>query len=243
MGTSAEIEPKSVMETRLTHETHRVVTTLLTEAADRPSVPPEALAQLRDFVVANLRHHHEVEDDLLWPLIAATAPEAGHALDGLGDEHKRLDAALDRLAAVDMTGLDAAGLDAAGPDAAGIDARPAAEVRRALREAAVAVRDTVHEHLAHEDPVLLPALRDHVTSAQWDEFAQRVIASAPSVAGHLMIGLLDEVGTAAEVEAIMMNLPPSARAVLPALRDQAIADLRVLRGDTPPNASPEQGVS
>lgn len=66
-------ESVAVIETRLVHQVHRVATTLLAEAAVRPSVPLGALAQLRDFLVVNLRHHHETEDDDLWPRIVAAA--------------------------------------------------------------------------------------------------------------------------------------------------------------------------
>jgi hypothetical protein len=207
MDTNAERDPQAVVETRLIHATHRLGTGLLVDAGGRPSVPGEALAQLRDFLVVNLRHHHETEDEWLWPLIAAAAPGTKHALDELTEEHDRLDAALDRLAGTDDPS--------------------------ALREAAVEVRDSVHNHLAHEEPILFPALREHVTPAQWEEFAQRVVATTPPVAGHLMIGFLDEVGTPAEVESVLATMPPPMAELLPALRSQAAADLRVLRGMEP----------
>jgi hypothetical protein len=88
----------------------------------------------------------------------------------------------------------------------------------------------VHEHLTHEEPILLPALREHISPAAWDEFAQRVIVTTPPVAGHLTIGFLDEVGTPAEVESILPGLPEPARPPIPATRAQAAQDLRILRG-------------
>ncbi|MFF7212979.1 hemerythrin domain-containing protein [Streptomyces sp. NPDC008238] len=204
-------EPMAVIETRLAHEVHRVGTALLAEAALRPSAPLGDLAQLRDFLVVNLRHHHETEDEDLWPRIVATAPATAIALKELSAEHDQLDEALDRLAAV-----------ALGDDADG--------ARTALHEAAVAVRDTVHAHLAHEEPVLFPALREHVTPEYWADFSQRVIATTPPVAGHLMIGLLDEVGTPEEVGLMLAALPEPVRPLLPAMRAQAADDLRTLRG-------------
>ncbi|MFE2538724.1 hemerythrin domain-containing protein [Actinacidiphila glaucinigra] len=204
-------EPMSVIETRLAHEVHRVATALLAEAAVRPSAPLGTLAQLRDFLVVNLRHHHETEDEDLWPQIVATSPAAADALGDLSAEHERLDEALDALAAVAL-GDDT---DAARP---------------ALHEAAAAVRDTVHSHLAHEEPILFPALREHVTPEYWADFSQRVIATTPPVAGHLMIGFLDEVGTPEEVELMLAALPEPVRPLLPAMRRQASDDLRTLRG-------------
>ncbi|MGW1728212.1 hemerythrin domain-containing protein [Streptomyces sp. NPDC002306] len=225
----------AVIETRLAHEVHRVATTLLAEAARNASVPLDATAQLRDFLVANLRHHHQTEDEDLWPRITANAPAATVDLDSLTDEHDQLDTALDRLAGVAVPAAEAVRGDAlatSGPDDGDSPAAPGeATVRVALYDAAVTVRDVVHAHLAHEEPVLFPALREHVSPAEWQDFAQRVIATTPPVAGHLMIGFLDEVGTPAEVELVLSGLPEPVRPLLPAMRLQAEADLGILRGN------------
>ncbi|MFC4563638.1 hemerythrin domain-containing protein [Nocardiopsis mangrovi] len=205
-------DSKAVVETRLTHEVHRVATTLLAEAAVRPSTPLAALARLRDFLVVNLRHHHETEDHDLWPRLLAVAPAAARELDALSEEHERLDAALDRLAAVP------------------VDGGAEDEIRAALHTAAMAVRETVHDHLRHEEPILLPALQDHLDPAEWDDFARRVVATTPPAAAHLMIGFLDEIGTPEDVEVVLAGLPEPVRPHLPALRHQAAEDLRALRG-------------
>ncbi|TNM33701.1 hemerythrin domain-containing protein [Streptomyces sedi] len=230
----AESHAQALTETRLAHETHRLATGLLVDAAGRTTVPRQALARLRDFIVANLRHHHETEDAWLWPLVVAAAPDTKGALDELSEEHDRLDSALDRLAAVDLTGTEEPGGEPTGGESVSGEGTGGESVsgdrRHALREAAVAVRDSVRDHLTHEEPVLFPALR-HITPTQWEEFAQRVIASTPPVAGHLMIGFLDEAGTPAEVESMLVHMPAPAKAALPALRGQAAAELRALRGD------------
>ncbi|WP_328624675.1 hemerythrin domain-containing protein [Streptomyces sp. NBC_00353] len=222
-------ESVAVIETRLVHQVHRVATTLLAEAAVRPSVPLGALEQLRDFLVVNLHHHHETEDDDLWPRIVAAAPATDHGLGALSEEHERLDAALDLLAAVNLSGDEVED----GPGEAvgtGLNGGAADGLRAALRDAAVAVRDTVHDHLAHEEPLLFPALRAHISPAEWRDFAQRVIATTPPVAGHLMVGFLDEAGTPAEVELVLAALPEPVRPLLATMRLQATDDLRILRG-------------
>lgn len=214
----------AVTETRLTHEMHRLATCLLVDAVDRDSVPTESLALFRDFVVANLRHHHETEDAWLWPLILSAAPGTARLLDELSREHQYLEAALDRLAQAEIHG------PTAGDDTASPAGRPASGSRTALRAAALEVRDSVRGHLAHEEPVLFPALGDHVTRDQWDDFSRRVIASSPTVAGHLTIGLFEEAGTPEEVRSALVNLPDGLRSLIPAMSSQAAADLRVLRG-------------
>jgi hypothetical protein len=195
-------EPNAVVETRLLHQVHRRATTVLAEAAARPEVPDTALADLREFLVAQLRHHHESEDLDLWPQIVAAAPQTADALAELSREHDHLDATLAEVG------------DA--PD------------RSRLAAAAVSLRDLVHAHLAHEEPILLPALRTHVSDESWAEFSQRVVAAAPPQGAHLMVGLLDQVGSPGEVEMVLGNMPEPARELLPALRQQAGPTLEAL---------------
>jgi hypothetical protein len=100
--------------------------------------------------------------------------------------------------------------------------------RSGLAGAAVALRDLVHAHLAHEEPVLLPALRTHVSDEAWAEFSQRVVSGAPPQGAHLMVGLLDQIGSPSEVEMVLGNMPGPARELLPALRQQAGSTLEAL---------------
>ncbi|MGK5737883.1 hemerythrin domain-containing protein [Micromonospora sp. URMC 103] len=201
-------EPRSVIETRLTHDTHRRATTLLAEAATRPAADVAALTELRDFLVATLRHHHESEDHDLWPLIEAAAPGTAKPLEDLSDEHDALDRALDALAAAPVT---------------------AESDRSELATAAAAVRDLVHRHLEHEEPLLFPALRTHITPEAWEAFALKVIATTPPAGAGLLIGLFDEVGTEAEVELILSALPAPAQQAVPAMRAHSRAVLAALR--------------
>jgi hypothetical protein len=103
-------------------------------------------------------------------------------LGALSEEHERLDTALDHLAAVNLGG-DA--VEHGAGEAAGtyLGGGVADGPRAALHAAAVAVRSTVHDHLAHEEPLLFPALGDHISPAEWQDFAQRVIATTLPVGG------------------------------------------------------------
>jgi hypothetical protein len=193
-------DPPAVIETRVVHDTHRRATTLLADAAGRSDSAPGAVGELRDLVVTMLRHHHESEDGDLWPLLVAADPSLAGPLAELSAEHDRLDDALDRLEA-------------------GVSV-----------DAAVEVRDLIHGHLAHEEPILFPALRAHVSDDDWTAFSRRTIASAPQVGTHLLVGLMHEVGSPAEVEVILRNLPPEAAAMVPAMVEQAKRTFAVLEG-------------
>jgi hemerythrin-like domain-containing protein len=202
-------EVVAVTETRLTHDLHRRATVLLSQAALRPSVPLEALSELRTYVVKNLHHHHETEDQLLWPMILKAAPETAAELDALSEEHDQLDVALHALEAA--------------PVASDSD-------RENLHRAAEEVRVLVHRHLEHEEPILFPSLTEHVSPDSWASFSQQVIATSPMEAAHLTVGFFDEVGTPEEVSRILAGLPEPALQFVPAMREQARADLAVLSG-------------
>jgi hemerythrin-like domain-containing protein len=204
-------EVVAVTETRLTHELHRRATTVLSQAALRASVPLEALDQLRTYVVKNLRHHHETEDHQLWPMIVDAAPDIAAAMGSLSEEHDQLDAALDALELASIAG----------------DAD-----RENLHRVAEAVRELVHRHLEHEEPILFPALTRYVSAQGWAAFSQQVIATSPMEAAHLTVGFFDEVGTPEEVALVLSGLPEPAQQFVPAMREQARADLEVLSGTT-----------
>jgi hemerythrin-like domain-containing protein len=205
-------EPAAITETRLLHKMHRAATSLLADDAQRDDVPPAALAELRDFLVAALRHHHESEDDVLWPQLINADPAAGATLVELSAEHDALDAALDALAAVPV------------PDDA---------ARAVLATAAVQVRDLVHTHLEHEEPVLFPALAAHMPDRAWTEFSRAVIASAPPTGAHLNIGFFELVGSPAELAVVQANLPPAIAPLVPAMREQARVTLESLQATEP----------
>ena len=196
-----------VRETRLVHEVHRRATSLLAELLALPTVPVAA-DELRDFVVEMLEHHHTCEDQDLWRLILARAPSLENPLRVLTDEHDDLQARLDR--------LKVQAIDSGRPD------REAAVV-------AATVRDRVYEHLAHEEPVLFPALDRHVPDNDWDSFSIRAVASAPQTGLPFLLALIHEVGPPADAELIFRHVPDEARLMIPAKRaagEDAIADLR-----------------
>ncbi|MER7440388.1 hemerythrin domain-containing protein [Micromonospora avicenniae] len=201
-------DPRSVIETRLTHGTHRQATTLLAEAAIRPNADSAHLTELRDFLVATLRHHHESEDNDLWPLIESVAPGTSEPLNALSDEHHALDDALDALEAAPV---------------------PADGDRRELAAAAATVRDIVHTHLSHEEPLLFPALEAHVSPEAWEAFALKVIATTPPAGASLLVGFFDEVGTPEEVAMILSALPAPAQELVPAMRAHSAAVIASLR--------------
>ncbi|XVQ07233.1 hemerythrin domain-containing protein [Spirillospora sp. CA-255316] len=86
-----------------------------------------------------------------WPRLIAADPKVGTGLAELSKEHVALDAALDTVAAVPIQDD---------------------ENRAGLATAAAHVRDLVHRHLEHEEPVLFPVLAAHMSDQAWTEFSR-----------------------------------------------------------------------
>ena len=203
MTTTHHDQHPGVIETRTVHDVHRRATSVLAEASSHATI--DSLTEFRRFVIGMLLHHHHSEDTDLWPLLTDANPGLSTALGGLSQEHQLLDGALDEL---DQTEISE-------------DAD-----RDQLRGAATDLRDLVHEHLSHEEPILFPALAEHISESTWDEFSQRTVATSPPDGNHLMVALLDEVGTAEQVELVLRHVPPTAREQLPAMRVAGPPDAR-----------------
>ncbi|MGG5259882.1 hemerythrin domain-containing protein [Phycicoccus avicenniae] len=151
MGTTVDL---TVMHTL--HDAFRRDLEVLTRAAARAREgDPDAAERLRigwSVLADQLHHHHEVEDDQLWPLVRASwgrSPDALDVLDAMEEEHAVVDPAL---AAVSDALADAYG-DAAGP----LDRLHA----------------VVREHLAHEEAEAMPLITACVSPRDWGAFNAR----------------------------------------------------------------------
>lgn len=113
-----------------------------------------------------LHHHHEVEDDVIWPPLLRHADAAGNAegratLEAMAAEHDDIDPLLASVSA------GFAALAEGGPrTSADDDARSALEVRM------VAARESLGRHLAHEERDALPLAQRFMTPAEWETAEQ-----------------------------------------------------------------------
>jgi hemerythrin-like domain-containing protein len=95
-----------------------------------------------------LHHHHDAEDELLWPLLAGHARVAGNAedlavLEDMTAEHAVIDPALGAVRSA----------------LAQMREHPCTDHRNALDIRVAAAREGLHQHLAHEEGHALPMLQ------------------------------------------------------------------------------------
>jgi len=102
---------------------------------------------------AILHHHHTTEDDVLWPQLMDVADAEGRAtLEAMEAEHEVIDPMLASCAA----GFAAM---AAAPDEA---------TRDRLAHTAETARDTLSEHMRHEETEALPLVQELLSHEGWD---------------------------------------------------------------------------
>ena len=129
-----------------------------------PGSRPRAICRYTAALLTQIRTHHQNEDEILWPVIAATA---GAAVDlvPLTDDHQAIRAAADR----------------ASQALASFGAAPgtAAELHTSVSQ----LRDMLDEHIADEEQQILAAMRRYLPADayRWCEQQMRRKAALPAL--------------------------------------------------------------
>jgi hemerythrin-like domain-containing protein len=153
-----------VMGMRLAHRAMLRDADRLTGLAERLATEPTADRKRADAVARYVRdiadsvhHHHSVEDEVLWPVLAASAgPHVD--LTELSDDHAALDPALHRLRAA----------------ADAFRARPGEDTATALAVELAELRDTLTEHIGDEEAAVFPGIERYVSVADWAAVEARI---------------------------------------------------------------------
>ena len=127
-----------------------------------------ALQHRWDQMAEALHHHHGVEDEALWPVLRQHAHDAANAadltmLEDMEAEHEVIDPALTavRVAFAEMV------------------EHPCADHRNALEVRVVAARESLHEHLAHEEGQALPMLQRTLSVEENERFEKEAEKGYP----------------------------------------------------------------
>ncbi|MGP4111435.1 hemerythrin domain-containing protein [Streptomyces sp. 4N509B] len=170
------------------------------ELAERPDA--ERVRALRAYglrIAEIIHHHHEGEDDILWPALKERGADE-EALELMQREHADLHRGLDEM----RESLEALGEDAAGAGA--------------LEKAARATHDLLREHAADEERELAGRLAPALDAAVWKQFERGMVKSAARWTLSFMPPWLASV--AGEDERGGVPAPPVARLMRGRLRRQ-----------------------
>ena len=126
----------------------------------------------------SIHHHHTVEDEVLWPIITASAGSFVD-LSELTDDHAALDPRLARIKTLSTTFRTAPGQTTAAP----------------LAAALADLHQLVCEHIADEEREVFELIRRHVSVPDWD-----IVEKAAQRAGKMSFDGPRVVGAATEEE-------------------------------------------
>ncbi|WP_030450700.1 hemerythrin domain-containing protein [Herbidospora cretacea] len=151
-------------------------------------------AHHRDYALG-LHHHHTGEDDLIWPKLLARVDLEADLVIRMEHQHERVQAGLDRIAAV-LPEWERTADPGLRDHLAGLYA----DHRAALLE-----------HLDDEEEHILRLIEEHLTVAEYAAAGARFATETPKDKLLLFLGALLEEATPAERAHLLGNLPRAAR--------------------------------
>jgi hemerythrin-like domain-containing protein len=153
------------------------------------------LADHIDFGVGMLHHHHESEDQLLYPVLIERVPEQAAHTEQVEHEHQ----------------LVAGAIDAVSTACAAWRRQPSAETGEALAAALVGLNDTLQGHLDDEERDIVPLAAITLTQAEWDALGEHSRAQIPRDRMPIAFGMLLEPLDEADRAYMKRQLPAPVR--------------------------------
>jgi hypothetical protein len=198
-------QPIDVRDMAIVHRTFRNVyeeSARLVRAAPAPSPGRVTfLADHIDFALAALHHHHEGEDELLYPKLIERVPEQAPMTEQVEHEHLTIKTAL----------------EAASAACAAWRARPSAETGEALAAALDHLNSVVEPHLDDEEQKVVPLAAVTFTQQEWDEMGKQGVAWIPRNKRGIAFGMILEPLGEADRAFMMRALPAPVRMLYPVL--------------------------
>jgi hemerythrin-like domain-containing protein len=199
MSTIQSTEPDThdmVVVHRVFRREFHLLPDLISRVAEGNTERAAVLAEHLTDLVSSLHHHHDGEDDLLWPLLLERATLHTDLVHRMESQHAALSASLeqvDKLAPAWAATASVADRDA---------------LTKAVRKASV----ILDEHMGEEEREILPLARQHLTVEQWDKLGERGAKSIQDKRKRLLfLGMLLEETSPEEERKFMKNIPPPVR--------------------------------
>ncbi|WP_375424219.1 hemerythrin domain-containing protein [uncultured Friedmanniella sp.] len=160
------------------------------------------------FLCDLLHHHHQGEDDLLWPkLRQRTQPAALQVIEEVEAQHEDIDAMLGRVEQFRTAWAE----------------DPGTSNRDRLVEALTDLYAVLRDHLELEERVLLPLAATVLTTEEWHAVGAAGAASIPKPALPLVLGMFAYEGDPVVVGGMLSSAPLPVRVLVPLIGARAHA--------------------
>ena len=196
-------QPIDVRDMAIVHRTFRKAyseAAQLVRAAPTPSPGRVTfLADHIDFAIAALHHHHEGEDELLYPKLIERVPDQAPMTEQVEHEHLLIKTALEAASAASAAWRE----------------RPSAETGEALAAALDHLNETVQPHLDDEEQKVVPLAAVTLTQPEWDAMGKHGVAWIPNKMKGPAFGMMLEPLDAADRAYMMKHVPAPVRMLFP----------------------------
>ena len=201
-------QPIDVRDMAIVHATFRnsyAESAALVRANPAPSPDRVTfLADHVDFGINMLHHHHEAEDELLYPKMIERAPEQAVMIEEVEKQHKDVTATIETASAA----------------CAAWRARPSAETGEALAAALEGLNATLQPHLDDEEEKIVPLAAVTLTQTEWAAMGDHARAAIPRNKMPVAFGMLLEPLNDDDRAYMKAELPAPIRLLFPILIDR-----------------------
>jgi hypothetical protein len=159
------------------------------------------LADHIDFGISMLHHHHEAEDELLYPLLVERVPAQAAMTEEVAHEHQLVQSAI----------------DAASSACAAWRRQPSAGTAEALGAALDSLNEVLQPHLDDEEEKVVPLAAVTLTQQEWDALGEHARSSIPRNKLPVAFGMLLEPLDEADAAHMKAQLPAPVRLLFPVL--------------------------
>ncbi len=196
MATTAPIE---VRDMAIIHQTFRRAYQEAANLVRATPTPSSArvtfLADHIDFGLTMLHHHHEGEDEILYPLLEARSPEHAARTEEIDHEHEEVRGKIDEAQSA----------------CARWRAAPSVDSAEALATSLETLNASLVTHLDNEEREIVPLAAVTVTQKEWDSLGKHGVASIPASKRMIAFGMILESLNDADRAYMLGVLPPPVR--------------------------------
>jgi len=201
-------QPIEVRDMAIVHATFRHA---YSEAAElvRANPTPSServtfLAEHIDFGITMLHHHHESEDDLLYPKILERSPDQAPMITEIDQQHQAVSGSLDQAREARTTWRT----------------QPSPDSAESLAAALEGLNTTLQPHLDDEEKRIVPLAATTLTQREWDAMGEHARASIPRSMLPIAMGMMLEPLDEADRTYMKGQLPAPIRLLFPLLIDR-----------------------
>lgn len=171
-----------------------------------------------------LHHHHQGEDELVWPRLHARTPVSTELVQRMESQHAQVGGLLGQL-------------DELLPSWA---AEPGLAQRESLAQTLDALAPALEAHLDEEEREILPLIEQHLTTREWNELGEKAVAAIPKARLLVLLGYILEEASPSERQMMLGVLPPPVRLIYKTVgrRNHAKERDRIRAGTLPAQRQP-----